>query len=323
MSRTVIVAFSAFAFGVLVSAVFPHIGSAPETASDECRTRYPLLAAGVDCGDSDAAADRMTMIENETKKVVERAKEAGRVTHVSVFFRDLGTRRWFGIDEATPVYPASLAKLPIAMMTYKIAEVRPDILDMTLPITEDDLAKNTGRRYADTDRFEAGKPYPVRELVHGMLVRSDNAPVDPIVSASDLFRDDILSDLGIYRPDRDREGTGAWQVDARNYANLFRVLYNASYLRPAYSNEILSLLSESDFRQGLVSGVPDGTEVAHKYGEAAYPGGDGNTVSVLNDCSIVYRKEAPYILCIMTEGKDLDALETVLRDLSKTVHDAL
>ncbi len=105
--------------------------------------------------------------------------------------------------------------------------------------------------------------------------------------------------------------------------NLFRILYNASYLRPEYSNVILSLLSESDFRQGLASGVPDGTEVAHKCGEAVYPGNDGNIIAVLSDCGIVYHEETPCILCIMTEGKDFNTLETVIRDLSKTVHAVL
>ncbi len=158
MRETVIIAFSTFTFGILVSAVFPHIRPAPETASGECRARYPLLAVSVDCGDSDAAANRMTMIKNEARRVAEQTKEIGRVNHVSAFFHDLDTRRRFEIDETAPVYQTSLAKLPIAMMTYGIAEVRPDILDMALPITEDGLAKDAGVlcRYRPVRGWEAG-----------------------------------------------------------------------------------------------------------------------------------------------------------------------
>ena len=73
---------------------------------------------------------------------------------------------------------------------------------------------------------------------------------------------------------------------------------------------------------GIVAGVPAGVKVAHKFGEGTGSTSDNESVvSILNDCGIVYKKDHPYIICIMTEGTDFSDMEKVLGRISRTVYE--
>lgn len=325
MKTPAIILTTALGTGVFMSAFFllQNDGNGTETDSSlpACDETYAFLDGSLDCDAIDRQSGNMEDARYEVESFTEREREQGNLARVSVFFRDLGTRRWFGIDENVDFYPASLSKLPIAMMTYKIAEIDRHVLGTELPVSEEDVAKNESRHFREDSSLEAGRSYTSERLVHDMLTTSDNAPVGPLANASSIFQESIFSDLGIFTPSTPEQETGQWNVNARSYSNLFRILYNASYLRPEYSNTILRLLSESRFDKGLVAGVPEGTPVAHKYGEATVTDGmpDGANL-ILNDCGIVYPDDKePYILCVMTRGKDFEELERIIRTISETV----
>ncbi len=294
-----------------------------DTASEgfkSCSEQYPFLSDELDCGTINEKIEQVEGIDDEIEAYTNKEETAGNAEGISVFFRDLDTRRWFGVNENANFYPASLAKLPIAMMIYKTAEVNKRILDLELLMTEKDLSLNDGQRYIPESSLEKEKSYPVRELVKRMLVYSDNAPVNPLLDASATLREPIFSDLGVYTmPDND--DPGRWSITAKNYSNLFRILYNASYLRPEYSDTILKQLSGSTFKNALAGGIPDDIRVAHKFGETSTKDGStGKTSVVLNDCGIVYKKDAPYILCIMTRGERYEELERIIREISEKVY---
>jgi len=59
------------------------------------------------------------------------------IIRASVFYRDLTTRRWFGIDDTANFYGASLLKLPLSIIYYKFAEVAPDILLQKFSLPEE------------------------------------------------------------------------------------------------------------------------------------------------------------------------------------------
>ncbi len=207
-------------------------------------------------------------------------------------------------------------------MYYKVAELEPYILDkkIVLPSETDD---NSDQHYPPADPLLPGEEYPLRELVRHMLVYSDNAPFSVLYEGGKLFRDKILSDLGILSPPTD-QAQEVWNVSARSYANIFRILYNASYLNVQSSNEVLDLLSQSTFKKGIVAGVPKGVTVSHKFGEAAGTLEDGTVQSlILNDCGIVYKPEEPFILCVMLEGHEYSQMEKVIERVTQSSYDTL
>lgn len=323
MAMKIIALFSALTLGAIVIWGALSESEKSDTGNEgfkSCSEEYPFLSRELDCGTINEKIEQVEGIDDEIEAYANKEETAGNATGISVFFRDLDTRRWFGVNENANFYPASLAKLPIAMMIYKTAEVNKRILDLALPITEKDLSLNDGQQYIPESSLENGKSYPVRELVERMLVYSDNAPVNPLLDASAALREPIFSDLGVYTmPDND--DPGRWSITAKNYSNLFRILYNASYLRPEYSDTILKQLSGSTFKNALAGGVPDDIRVAHKFGETStHDKSTGKTSVILNDCGIVYKKDAPYILCIMTRGEKHGELERIIREISEKVY---
>lgn len=330
MKKTILIVSVAFAFGALVSAGFFRAETDPSASGSAeseagCDGRFRFINANLDCGSIDERTDGNESLRESVASFLGDERADGNVVKASVFFRDLKTRRWFGVDEETNFYPASLSKLPIAMATYKIAEIDQHVLETELPVSENDILRNEARHFAEESVLQAGETYTAERLIHDMLTTSDNAPVGPLMSAASMFQESIFSDLGIFIPPTGDETAGKWNINARSYANLFRTLYNASYLRPEYSDEILRLLSESHFDDGIVAGVPDGTTVAHKYGEATVTDGmpDGGNL-ILNDCGVIYPEHKdPYILCVMTRGKDFAELEGIIREISETVFHSL
>ena len=100
---------------------------------------------------------------------------------------------------------------------------------------------------------------------------------------------------------------------------LFRS-YNATYLSQEYSEKALKLLTEPDI-PGIRAGVPTTITVAQKFGErSVYDTNNNLTDRELHDCGIVYKPGSPYLLCVMSRGKDFDTMAKNISDLSALVY---
>lgn len=289
-----------------------------------CQQQYSFLSPEIDCGTIDGQINQISGINDSIDVFVEQEKKLGKADEISVFFRDLNTRRWFGINEDAHFYPASLAKLPFAMMLYKIAETDKTILDNPFTLDTSDMQLNAGQHYQPAETLETGKAYPLRELLRHLLIFSDNAPINKLMDFSAPLRDSILNDLGVLSPANTGTTEAKWDITAKTYANLFRILYNISYLNPEYSNTLLDELSQSTFKNGLVAGVPEGIKVAHKFGEASETDSSTKEIyTIINDCGIIYKQDSPYILCVMTQGKQYDDLENIIKIISEKAYQSL
>ena len=159
-----------------------------------------------------------------------------------------------------------------------------------------------------------GEHYRPDALLEKMIVESDNESaylLYSLVSQEEITK--AYTELGLEPPLAGRD----YDIRVRDYATFFRILYNATYLTPESSERALSLLSRTDFDKGIAAGVPAGIAIANKFGEREYAGTD--TVQ-LHDCGVVYAPQRPYMLCVMTRGKDIPSLANVVRDISATVY---
>jgi len=284
-----------------------------------CHSRYQLLNPSTRCEantlqgewDYEPLRDVLT-----AKK--EELKASGKITHLSVYFRDLNHGPRFGIGEYDKFQPASLTKLPVMIALLHHADLDPSILDKTLSFSGS-LNTNMNVEHAD-ETILPNTDYTIRELIEKMIVYSDNYSytllirelnATPPVLAYYTFRD-----LGILQMMLDPESD---YVSIQSYSSLFAVLYNTGYLSRESSQYALSLLSKATFNEALVAGVPPGTVVAHKFGRRLLQGDD----SQLHDCGIVYHPQMDYILCVMTSGIDYAAEKKAIADVSRIVYDAV
>jgi len=267
--------------------------------------------------DFDQSEEYFVELKPFKKRIVEEVNKmtsSGQASEVAVYFRDLNNGPWYGVNELEDFYPASLLKVPLMVAYFKIAEDDPQILKKTLVYrlgSEESVSQNI----VPERILEQGKSYTVEDLIYNMIVYSDNNALSVLVDNLDFSAlAKIYEDFNIQLPSTlDSEV----QVSVKTYASLFRMLFNASYLSKKYSEEALEMLSQSSFKEGLVAGVPPGIDVAHKFGERQL---GENGVRQLHDCGIIYYPKHPYLLCVMTRGKDLDQLEQAIQNISGLIY---
>ena len=248
---------------------------------------------------------------------------AGALIRYSYYFRDLTTGAWTGINESDQYDPASLLKIVVAVAAYKQEEKTPGYLARRLSYTQNLADINAAFPFAPKVALSVGESYSVPFLLKKMLSDSDNAAKDLLLSSIDQnVIDKVYLDLSIPKPN-DTNSAG-YTISPQDYSRFLRVIYYGMYdLSWQNSNELLRLLTDATFTSGLVAGVPDSVHVAHKYGEHIIGSGDIVNGVELSDCGIVYHLRHPYLVCVMTEGKDPLQLANFIARVSHATYAAV
>jgi hypothetical protein len=303
-----------FVVGVGITFLFDdHLHNSPleERAAGDYQYVSPLLS----CGEvqlNHLGGDEMLKLEKDLGAYIDEQKGAGKAAVVGVYFRQLKGGPWLGLNFEQEFIPGSLLKVPLAMALYRAADTRPGLFDEQIFFEAGDATEN---QYFKDAHVVPGQTYSIGELIESMLVYSDNNAANLLAKAlseKELF--DTYRSLGIDEPEMGSDYT----TTVRSYASFFRVLYNGTYLSAEDSEKLLTTLTNARFDKGLIAGIPWGVKVAHKFGERAVEGTD---LVQLHDCGIVYHLERPYLLCVMTQGRDFDELTSVIASVSKLVYE--
>jgi beta-lactamase class A len=256
--------------------------------------------------------------ENISKLINEEVKK-NNAKAVSVYYRDLNTGRWFAINKDESYVPASLMKVPLMIAYYKLAEKDPGLLSTQIFFDGKNDIDNE-QTIQPSQRLQVGVSYTVDEMIDEMIMYSDNDAMQILLSRIDPnILDQEYKDMRIILPEA---GDVKDFIHVNNYALFFRVLYGGTYLSHSNSEKALELLGKSVYKDGLVSGVPKDTIVAHKFGEYSLidPVTRKASGPEFHDCGVVYDTESPYILCLMSKGDDLKKLESTIKDVSALVY---
>lgn len=239
-------------------------------------------------------------------------------TKASVYYRDLLTGVWFGINENEQYAPSSMLKVPLAIAYLKVSESNPDLLTLNVNFTAD-VDLDAPQHFQPAERPEPGTSYTVTDLIHYMLKDSDNNAANFLDEMLQVdTKQEVYTDLGLSFPKGVAEDADFMSV--LDYARFFRVLYNATYLSTQESDKLMSWLTEARFPFGLSGGIPDSVEIAQKFGENTVDE-DGVPYYELHDCGVVYYPEHPYLLCVMTKSSEpFETLSTLIQSISKTVY---
>jgi hypothetical protein len=305
--------------GIFISYLFSVSGKTT------CVSGLHFIKPNIDCTISEQKMQNLTDLEKKMSILVEGYKNSGMAKRVSIFVRDLKSSRFAGIDDNDVYYMASLLKTPLIIGGYKLAEVEPKILDQEIKykgvpnLYDEQVVKSD-------EKLKLGSSYSIKELMRRAIVYSDNTAAQILFDYYPKeFMDRIMQALGIQitRPTGENENL----MTARTYSNVFRLLYNTSYLTPEYSNDALSILTQTVFNKGATAKLPKSVIVAHKFAERTIrdPSNSQLTVKQFHECGIVYAKDGiePYTFCIMTEGSNYEDLESVIRDISLEIYDSM
>ncbi len=240
--------------------------------------------------------------------------------NISVYYRALNNGDWIGINEKEYFSPASQMKIPVLIAYLKKAESEKGLLSEKLLYQKNERDTLYNQNIASLKELEDGKEYTIKELLEYMIRYSSN-------TAAYMLRDNIsienikatFYDLWMGYPELIE-----WSFDnnirIKDGATFFRVLFNASYLNKAHSERALELMSFTEFNSGLRANIPTNIMISHKFGERWIIWKDGKEQKQLHDWGIVYFKDHPYILNIMTRWEDREKLKETIQGLSDIIY---
>ena len=278
---------------------------------------YPLLLYNF--GDIKSFFEDKTL-EGQIADYVNAQYAAGNASSVSVSVRSFVASGWAGFNQNAQYQPGSMLKVLLMMAWYREAEKEPEVLSAQLVYTAAVDQETNSLAFHQPTELVVGKSYAVDDLLRIMIADSDNGAETLLINNVDRpTLNQAYIDLGVPSPDNT---TSTYTLSTDQYMDFLRVLYNSTYLSERYSEESLSIMSQSSFTSGIASGVPSGVVVAHKYGERVDTDASGAVQAIeLHDCGIVYPAGGPYAVCVMTKGADEGKLTQVLQGVSKLVYD--
>lgn len=312
----IIVALLFFIIGIVLGKSL--YSDKPKNDQQEIRKsfNYKFISPLLECN-SNALNNNFSSIKNQVKDIINQQINFKNISFASIYFRDLNNGPWFGINEKEYFTPASLVKVPVLITYYKMAEQNPEILKQTI-INQEGADGVFIQNIKPSETMVSNQSYTIEELINRMIIYSDNDAYNDLIKNID--GKEILQtykdlDVDISQMFTNPNGN---ILTVKDYASFFRILYNGSYLNKDMSEKALGLLSQTEYKQGLVAGVPNKIQVAHKFGERIY--NDTKEVQ-LHDCGIVYLPKKPYLLCVMTRGQDLNKASQTIKTISQKVFD--
>ncbi|MCB9072535.1 MAG: serine hydrolase [Bdellovibrionaceae bacterium] len=248
----------------------------------------------------------------ELQNLILQLKQNPHILQMAVYYRDLNNGPWFGANEDAIFLPGSLLKIPLMIGYLKLAETNPDILKKSILFdNQQKLRLYDIQGVVPQNKLILGQSYTIEELLHHMIVYSDN------VAASLLEENDHHDSLIKTSKEMDipiKSGVAPYRnLTVKEYAGFFRILYNASYLSRYYSEWALKLIAQSVYQEGMRAGVPPSIQVVRKFGEAL--GSNGKTL-YYNDCGIIYKPDHPYLLCLSIQTSSIKEAQSAAKVLS-------
>lgn len=283
-----------------------------EVRLNDYKFTHPLMLV-----DLPNESEDLNDLKEKVIHLIAKDKSLNLLNDISVYFRKMDDGSWFVINGGRVYSPASLMKVSFLIGVLKQAGTDHGLLQKKIyfekhfPTGFDQNIKNFS--------LAEKKYYTVKELLYDMIVYSDNDALTLISTITDAAMfSKLFTDLGVTSPPVDPTKSIDYAITVADCSKLFRILYNSGYLTDENSELGLSLLAESTYKEGFLKDMNPGFPVAHKFGERI-----NHNINQLHEMGIFYAEPEPYFLGVMSEGKDLKELSTVLSGISKLIYDEI
>lgn len=264
--------------------------------------------------DNECESERLQSVKQQMSALIDSYKSDGTLNSASVYLKDYATNEWTVINGDEKFKPGSLLKIPQLIAVLKMNELHPGFLNKQL-LYERPYALDKDPKYLSKS-IQLGQHYTVKELLTYMIAYSDNCATSLLMANIDvkIFKK-VFTDLGLVSPNMNASD---YPITTTEYSYFMRILFNGSYLNVQDSEFATELLSKCNFKEGVVSSIPSTIKIAHKFGESGDP-----LEKQLHESAIIYLQDKPYLITIMTKGKELSKLPSVLRQISSTAYQGM
>lgn len=224
----------------------------------------------------------------------------------SVYYEDLTTGDYFGIQENTILTAASLNKLGIIGYLYNVASKNEINLEDKIVIQKEDIQDyGTGSlRYATP-----GGTYTLKYLAQLALQQSDNTAAHVLeLRLEEKNVQFYVTTLGMGATSMVNNETSA-----RDMGIFLRSLYKKRITNPSLTQEILGYMTDTDFEDRLPRYLPKTYKTHHKTGDA---------VGLIHDAGIIDDGVSPFILVVMGSNiEDENLAKDTIGKIAKLITD--
>ena len=252
---------------------------------------------------------------------------------VSLAMHDLSTGRRILIQPDTPYHPASTVKVCVMMEAFHQAAEGEFSLDDPMVIKNRFHSIADGTIFSlrpeddgETDLYNhIRKRLPMRDLIVRMIIRSSNLATNLIIEkvggrrVTQFMYELGVPDLLVLRGPEDNRAFAKGLNNSATARGLMQILVQLAQGRvvnPSAAEEMIAILKQQRFNEGIPARLPLGVDVAHK---------TGWNEKMYHDAAIVYPPgRDPYVLVILTQGlNEMDEAPALVAELSYTVYHSL
>jgi D-alanyl-D-alanine carboxypeptidase (penicillin-binding protein 5/6) len=225
---------------------------------------------------------------------------------VAVAIKDLKTGESFRLNADQPMPTASLIKFPLMIAAYQAFEDGKLKPDQMIELEEADKVPGSGIL---TAQFSAGAQLSLRDVIHLMIVHSDNTATNMVVDEVGLkAAAELMDKLGVpetklhskvFRrdtsifPERSKKyGLGSTTAD--DMVKLLELLSQKKLVSEAASEKMLEHLYACDDKQKFPRFLPN-VKIAHK---------TGSVEVVRTDAGLIDGPNGPIAVCVLTNENE-------------------
>jgi beta-lactamase class A len=228
-------------------------------------------------------------LEDRELQAVVEGTLAGFGGSASVVVENLQDGRYAAANGSQTWYAASTFKAAILLTAYQQRDA--GLLDFDKVVTLEDKYTQYDLGTLDGLGLRTNDQVTVRDAIKGMIVVSDT-------SLAALMQDQV----GGNNVDATLRDIGATVMTVNSYdlpttaldlAHLMIAITAGQSVSAESRDEMLSLLAQEWYTQGIVAGLPAGTQYAHK---------SGSYGAAVHDAGIVWGPAGPYVIVVMTDG---------------------
>ena len=234
---------------------------------------------------------------------------------VSLYALNLRDGSSFQINGDTGAYPASLNKIPVAVLVLN--EIEKGQLSFDTPVSIDkSLFSN------DTDPiYYQNSQLSVRTLLERMLQQSDNTAFKFLLAETNVTDLNKLMDYYDidaqhsykYTSEADMESNAL--LTPSSFSNMFSSLYYSTILNANDSEYVLELLSNTTVSMNQLANVPNNVTIAHKWGYYS-----ADNTSIFNDCGIMYIGNGRILYCASIRNQSIPASNGVIGGIVNSIY---
>lgn len=252
---------------------------------------------------------------------------------VGVAFYDLAGGRELLLNADERFHAASTMKVPVMMEIFRQASEGRVSLDERIAIKNEFTSIADGSRYSITAESDSegtlykriGEKETIRELMRLMIDVSSNLATNILIEMVTPERVmELMSRLGAkdIRVLRGVEDGKAFEkglnnsTTARDLMILLRQIAGRKAVSASASDEMIKVMLNQKFNEGIPAGLPSTAKVAHK---------TGSITRVNHDAAIVFLpSRKPYVLVVLTRGiEEEKRAHKLIADISRAAYEFL